>query len=147
MHVPFEDLYGLANTALGHGHIAARADGTYMATFSSLGSSNEYPRYVIFNVYGQILQSGVLFVEAAHPAPILVIPKDNNGFSLIWLASNQNIKFAQVKSGKLVGVSLGQVGSNHQYLASGEASSSGTNILNVGDSKVNYSRRGGRVVI
>jgi len=152
LHVPFSDLYGVTNTALGSGHIAALGNGNFMATFSSVASSgsNEYPRYVIFNGIGQVMWSGVLFSELAKQGtntPILVIPKDTNGYSLIWLAANQNIKFAQVKSGKVVGVSLGAVGSTHQYLSAGEVTVANTNILNVGDSKINYSRRGAKVVI
>lgn len=142
-----------AGTKLSGVHIAALQNGNYVVTFASSGSpaSSEYPRYAIINGIGQIIQSGILFTEVTDNTrnmPIYVIPKDTNGFSLIWLAAtSQNIKFAQVKSGKLVGISLGQVGATHQYLANGEVLGLSTNMLNVGETKVNYTRRGGKVVI
>lgn len=145
LKVPFDDAMSFTSS-LGNAHIATLANGNYVATFSTR-SNAEYPRYVIFNSIGQVLQSGVIFGELTHAsAPVFVIPKDINGFSLIWLATNGNVKFAQVKSGKLVGVSLGAVGSTHQYLSSGEVTI-GANMLNVGEAKVNYTRRGGKVVI
>lgn len=145
LKVPFDDAMSFTSS-LGNAHIAALANSNFVATFSTLGN-NEYPRYVIFNSIGQVLKSGVMFGELISIlAPIFVIPKDANGFSLIWLATNGNIKFAQVKSGEVVGVSLGAVGSTHQYLSNGAVSMS-VNMLNVGETKVNYTRRGGRVVI
>lgn len=146
LKVPFDDIMSFTSS-LGNAHIAALANGNYMATFSTR-ANNEYPRYAIFNSIGQLVDSGILFEELTHNnSPVLVIPKDTNGYSLIWLAANQNIKFSQVKSGNVVGVSLGAVGSTHQYLANGAVTLANKNILNVGDSKVNYSRQGTKVVI
>jgi len=146
LRVPFDDVMSFTSS-LGNAHIAALANSNFVATFSTR-SNSEYPRYAIFNSIGQMVYSGILFEELTHNnSPVLVIPKDANGFSLVWLAANQNIKFAQVKSGNVVGVSLGAVGSTHQYLANGAVTLANKNILNVGDSKVNYSRRGTKVVI
>jgi len=144
--VPFDDIMSFTSS-LGNAHIAALANSNFVATFSTR-SNSEYPRYAIFNSIGQMVDSGILFEELTHNnSPVLVIPKDANGFSLVWLAANQNIKFAQVKSGNVVGVSLGAVGSTHQYLANGAVTLANKNMLNVGESAVNYQRRGGMVVI
>jgi len=78
---------------------------------------------------------------------VFAIPKDTNGFSLIYLAENQNIKFTQIKSGNIVGVSLGAVGATHQYLVNGSVTLANANMLNVGGSKVNYKQQGAKVVI
>ena len=146
LRVPFDDVMSFT-TSLGNAHIATLANGNYVTTFSTR-SNAEYPRYVIFNSIGQVLQSGVIFGELTHAsAPVFVIPKDTNGFSLIWLATNGNVKFAQVKSGNIVGVSIGAVGSTHQYLPNGSVTLASTNMVNVGGAKINYKRQGEKVVI
>lgn len=147
IRVAFED--PLAElTTLGMSDVAALGNGLYIATYSSASSSNEYPRYVIFSADGQTVKSGILFTETTYVgAPVYIIPKDTNGFSLIWLAANRNIKFAQVKSGNLVGISLGSVGATHQYLANGSANVTSGNMLNVGSSKINYVRYSAKVVM
>lgn len=145
----FNDLTA-ATTYLGSADIAVLGDGNYIATYAVTGAagSSEYPRYVIFNSDGQVIRSGICFREATYGgSPVYVIPKDNNGFSLIWLNRSRNIKFAQIKSGKVVGVSLGAVGSTHQYLVNGEVNLIGNSMLNVGGSKVNYTQTGSVVTI
>lgn len=147
IRVAFEDPLAGATT-LGTSDVAALVNGLYMATYSSASSSNEYPRYVMFSADGQTVKSGILFTETTFGGvPVYIIPKDTNGFSLIWLAANRNIKFAQVKSGNLVGISLGSVGATHQYLANGSANVTSGNMLNVGSSKINYVRYSAKVVI
>lgn len=143
----FNDLTA-ATTLLGSADVAVLGDGNYIATYAVTGSSSEYPRYVIFNSDGQVIRSGICFRESTYGgSPVYVIPKDNNGFSLIWLNSSRNIKFAQIKSGKVVGISLGAVGSTHQYLVNGEVNLIGKSMLNVGGSKVNYTQTGSVVTI
>lgn len=136
------------NSSLGVTDVAVLGDGNYIATYAITGSSTEYPRYIIFNSDGQFVRSGICLRETTYQGyPVYVIPKDTNGFSLIWLNTNRNIRFAQVKSGKLVGVSLGQVGTTHQYLESGSVSLSSKSMLNVGGTKINYSHRSNVVTI
>jgi len=146
LQVSFNDVMS-AQSLLGNAYISALANGNYLATFSTRGN-NEYPRYAIFNSIGQIVKSGVMLIELINnAAPVFTIPKDTNGFSLIYLATNGNIKFGQIKSGKVVGVSLGLTSGFYQYETYGEVTLASTNILNVGSEKINYSRQGVRVVI
>lgn len=77
-----------------------------------------------------------------------LIPKGQNGLNIVWVAKNKNIKFANIKSGKVIGISLGQVGANTLYKTSGVATDlTNSNILNVGDRQVNITRQGKKVFI
>lgn len=77
-----------------------------------------------------------------------VVPKGQNGFNLVWVATNKNIKFAHVKSGKIIGISLGQSGANTIYKTSGEATDlTSNNMLNVGGRAVEVNKLGKKVFI
>jgi len=145
---PFSDLMPKLS-GLGHGHVAVLGNGNFIATFAPKSGSVEYPRFVTFNERGLVADSGITSINTNGGAtPVFVIPKDNNGFSLIWINGGAgNLMFAQVKSGKLLGISLGQVGAATQYKASGEVILGSHNMLNVGDRNVNFQRTGARVVI
>jgi hypothetical protein len=147
--VSFEDPLSIG-TGLGITNLEVLGDGSYLGIFAPVSSSSEYPRWVRFSPEGRIYDSGIIFNELTNNAAISlisIVPSGQNGFSLVWRASNSNIKFLHINSGKLVGTSLGQVGSVHQYLVSGEKTVSSSNMLNIGGSKVVYKRQGDKVVI
>lgn len=145
---PFND-FASKNSQLGHGHIAVLGNGNYIATFAAKSGSLEYPRFVIFDERGLVISSGISSINSnGGSTPVFVVPKDHNGFSLIWLhGGTGNLMFAEIKSGKLLGISLGQIGTVTQYKTSGEVNLGSYNMLNVGESAVSYQRRGARVVI
>ncbi|GGX01399.1 hypothetical protein [Undibacterium macrobrachii] len=139
-----------SGSALQMASLEVLGDGTYLGVFAPNSASSEYPRWVRFDVSGRVHDSGILFdelVTANSYGLINIIPSGQNGFSLVWRASNSNIKFAHIKSGNVIGISDGQDGTNTRYKSNGAVTLANTNRLNVGGSKVNFSRQGAKVVI
>lgn len=146
--IPFSDTSRAISTRLEVGHAAVLGDGTYLVTFAVNSSqSKEFPRYAMLDDFGHIVRSGILFNEETDSSPVFVVPKGANGFSLIWLSSNRNIKFANVKSGNLLGISDGQEAGKTKYNVNGAVTLASSNMLNVGGSKINYSRQGKKVIV
>lgn len=138
------------NSRLKSSSVTVLGDGSYLALYTAYTTSDEYPRYVNFWGDGTVIRSGYVCAETTYASSeylMYAMPVGQNGFSLVWAASNRNIKFAHVKSGYVVGVSLGAVGATHQYMVNGSVNLTNANMLNVGGAKVNYKQQGAKVVI
>lgn len=130
--------------------VTVLGDGSYLAIYTAFTTSREYPRFVNFWGDGTVIRSGYIFNESTYASDgyaMYAMPVGENGFSLVWLAPNRNIKFAHVKSGKVVGISAGQSGGYTRYEETGEATVTSNNMLNVGGAKVNYSRQNNKVIV
>lgn len=106
--------------------------------------------YAIITPQGNFVKGGTLTTEPYQVGAdgMHVTPIGTNGFAVIYRAATTgNLKMFVVKSGKLMGISAGQVGAVTNYITNGAVSVASDNVLNVGDESINFIRQGARVVM